>query len=465
MEVLNLQLKCIFTAHHCSYKQAALSSKATNLPSPASLPHRQPLLRQFLSSALDVATSLQMPPPRVTVTLVRAATTRSTESTPITKNEMYMERLERPRTIAQTLETPLTAEHLDKIERTTDGSSSPSSRQGTRAMSMTISSVRVGVDESASSKEASDLYGAVPGSPTRTASLPTESRTSAKILPSFTRWSSSSSAEPGRVFTTSSHTTSIEVPSTSSPAPRGLDLSTPPAYAVYLLAVAISAGFLAAILLYFVNFPPSPGMAAQQGQTITSSRPVPSDGHNAPHGSCPDAAHSTAADSPNVTIRRRRNAKDLGVDVRAVGLGIKELDGLHDLFQQKSFDDDYLREKPLPGLPDHRAWQTFTAPLPAAKRFFHTQNATRLDLHHTRADCINDDLENGSPNPREDPDSDAPGNTRAYWQASVLSKLDAGIEYGAQKVASMFHQQVTRDTEEGLLLPIESVERYGHGRT
>lgn len=378
----------------------------------------------YLALRYLVASSPKMPPPRMTVTLMRPFTHDHGESTHPTGTV--------------TTDTKV-ASRISKTARTF-GTAFASSTTPTDADPRPIPTTDSAARASKSSGETrtSKIYGIVPGSPTTRIRPASTSGIHFTYAPSTTFNTPSTPLGPSTfvtsVLATKTSITPTSISSTTLHAQPQDFLPDPPPYAIHLLAAGIAAAFLLAILLYFVNFPPAPSVSIARHAGRTSPRPSDID----------TGAITTGADTPALTARtrRRRNAKNLSVDV---GLGIEGCD-----FRRQTSYDDGLANKELDGGRRDEMWQALTAPLPAVERFFASPRTPGLFEDTKALDTT------GYP---KSPRALVDEHDKASVTGKFLARVGNGIEYVADKIGRALHQQVKSDAEGGLLLPFRDEDR------
>ncbi|KAI6830908.1 hypothetical protein KC340_g7866 [Hortaea werneckii] len=271
------------------------------------------------------------------------------------------------------------------------------------------------------------------------------------------------------------------------------DLPAPPSWFVGLLAGALSFGLVCAVVLYLVNFPAKDlnllskrlmvqrkrydGYNALQ-QENEDARPTLSRGGSA--RAAPHSGRSTAVENSGSGRKRRKN---LSIDTSAQyhGLGIAvPADDLREgpklLSKCEPYDEEALRTRAQS--PAMKTWEAVTAPLPALSRFGYelSELLTPGPLTSITSDTHYEmrDLEQGSSSYHSEDSRDihlpqlfaqatqyAP--TTGKQHVGLLEKVGNGVDYMAEKVARMMHDEV-ENAEEGLLLPVAQHEREGSGR-
>ncbi|KAI6792479.1 hypothetical protein KC361_g6705 [Hortaea werneckii] len=272
------------------------------------------------------------------------------------------------------------------------------------------------------------------------------------------------------------------------------DLPAPPPWFVGLLAGALSFGLVCAVVLYLVNFPAKDlnllskrlmvqrkryeGYDALQ-QENEDAHPTLSRGK--PTQTAPHFGRSTAMENSGSGRKRRKN---LSIDTSAQyhGLGIAvPADNLRDgpklLSKREPCDEEALRTHAQS--PAKKTWEAVTAPLPALSRFGYElselltpgpRTSITSGMHYETRD-----VQQGSSSPDSTdsrgvdlPQLSAPAmqyasTTGREHGGGLLEKVGNGVDFMAEKVARMMHDEVD-NAEEGLLLPVAQHEREGSGR-
>ncbi|KAI6911197.1 hypothetical protein KC318_g2104 [Hortaea werneckii] len=271
------------------------------------------------------------------------------------------------------------------------------------------------------------------------------------------------------------------------------NLPAPPSWFVGLLAGALSFGLVCAVVLYLVNFPAKDLNLLSKRLMVQRKR---YDGYNALQqenedahptlsrgGSTQAAPHfgrSTAVENSGSGRKRRKN---LSIDTSAQyhGLGIAvPADDLRDgpklLSRREPYDEEALRTSAQS--PAMKAWEAVTAPLPALSRFGYElselltpgpRTSTTSTMYHELRDVEQGNSSHDSADSREVHLPQLSAQSMQYAPmtgketGSFLEKVGNGVDFMAEKVARMMHDEVD-GAEEGLLLPVAQHEREGSGR-
>ncbi|KAI7335081.1 hypothetical protein KC315_g3471 [Hortaea werneckii] len=271
------------------------------------------------------------------------------------------------------------------------------------------------------------------------------------------------------------------------------DLPAPSSWFVGLLAGALSFGLVCAVVLYLVNFSAKDlnllskrlmvqrkryeGYSALQQEneeahpTLSRGGPIRTAGYS---------SRSTAVEDSGSGRKRRKNLS-INTSAQYHGLGIAvPADNLRDgpklLSKREPYDEEALRTRAQS--PATKTWEAVTAPLPALSRFGYElselltpgpRTSITSDAHHEMRD-----VEQGSSSP-DSTDSrgvDLPqlsaqamryAPTTGKERGGLLEKVGNGVDFMAEKVARMMHDEVD-NAERGLLLPVVQHEREGSGR-
>ncbi|KAI6855181.1 hypothetical protein KC343_g9964 [Hortaea werneckii] len=271
------------------------------------------------------------------------------------------------------------------------------------------------------------------------------------------------------------------------------NLPAPPSWFVGLLAGALSLGLVCAVILYLVNFPAKDLNLLSKRLMVRRKR---YEGYNAlqqenedahptlsrggPTQAPPHFGRSTAVENSGSGRKRRKN---LSIDTSAQyhGLGIavpadNSRGGPKLLSKCEPYDEEALRTRAQS--PAMKTWEVVTAPLPALSRFGYElselltpgpRTSITSDAHHEMRD-----VEQGSgsydsagsrgvgfPQVSAQGMQYAPSTGKEH--GGLLEKVGNGVDFVAEKVARMMHDEVD-DAEEGLLLPVAQHEREGSGR-
>ncbi|KAI7213324.1 hypothetical protein KC333_g6638 [Hortaea werneckii] len=313
---------------------------------------------------------------------------------------------------------------------------------------------------------------------------------------SITRSSSSAVTEMDANATATREEIEIVTPSafsTMNSAKFRRDLPAPPSWFVGLLAGALSFGLVCAVVLYRVNFPAKDlnlfskrlmvqrkrydGYSALQEENEDAPPTLSRDGSTQ---AAPHFGRSTAVENSNSGRKRRKN---LSIDTSAQhhGLGIAvPADDLRDgpklLSEREPYDEEALRTRAQS--PAIMTWEAVTAPLPALSRFGYElselltpgpRTSITSDTHYEMRD-----IEQGSSSyhsedsghvhlPQLSAQTIQYAPTTGKKTGGFLEKVGNGVDFMAEKVARMMHDEVD-DAEEGLLLPVAQHEREGSGR-
>ncbi|KAI6808090.1 hypothetical protein KC332_g13210 [Hortaea werneckii] len=271
------------------------------------------------------------------------------------------------------------------------------------------------------------------------------------------------------------------------------DLPAPPAWFVGLLAGALSFGLVCAVVLYLVNFPAkdlnllSKKLMVQRKryEGYNALQPENEDAHltlsrGGPTQPAPHFGRSTAMENSG---SRRKRRKNLSIDTSAQyhGLGIavpadNSRGGPKLLSEREPYDEEALRTRAQS--PAMKTWEAVTAPLPALSRFGY--ELSELLTPGPRTSFTSDahqemwDVEQGSSSydsaGLRGVDSHqlcaramqyAPSTAKEH--GGFFEKVGNGVDFMAEKVARMMHDEVD-EAEEGLLLPVAQHEREGSGR-
>ncbi|KAI7229305.1 hypothetical protein KC330_g7507 [Hortaea werneckii] len=273
------------------------------------------------------------------------------------------------------------------------------------------------------------------------------------------------------------------------------DLPAPPSWFVGLLAGALSFGLVCAVVLYLVNFPAKDlnllskrlmvqrkrydGYNALQ-QENEDAHPTPSRGGSTQ--AAPHFGRSTAVENGGSGGKRRKN---LSIDTSAQyhGLGIAvpadDLRGGPKLLSKRGpYDEEALRTRGRS--PTLKTWEAVTAPLPALSRFGYELSelltpgpltSITSDTHYEMRD-IEQGSSSSSYHSEDSRDVHLPqisardtqcAPTTGKETGGFLEKVGNGVDYMAEKVARLMHDEV-ENAEEGLLLPVAQHEGEGSGR-
>lgn len=304
--------------------------------------------------------------------------------------------------------------------------------------------------------------------------------------------------------------------STSTNLPRPDSLPDLPVWFGYMLAGWLAFLAVAAIVLYFVTFPPrwlqyDLRRKRQEhfiyGDFLRSSDAYELDRFGKPQRvRITPAGVSTSADSPALGhgewqsgLRKRPRAQNLSVDTSAAYIGLsiavpgidrnqhvpspalKVRDSLDSSksYRARSDSSDSDTSSTNSARPLNRSWHAVATPQPAAKHFFHsTKAADAIEAARCLRYRTPDDEETGLEKPIENrvarigyrtpwpgPNGSPPLSRSSTPKSSAarvrcaLEKVSTGFEWGADKFAKMLHDQVKDDYEDGLLLPIRNDER------
>ncbi|GAB1733703.1 hypothetical protein NU195Hw_Modified_527t1 [Hortaea werneckii] len=271
------------------------------------------------------------------------------------------------------------------------------------------------------------------------------------------------------------------------------DLPAPPSWFVGLLAGALSFGLVCAVVLYLVNFPAKDLNLLSRRLMVQRKR---YEGYNAlqqenedahptlsrggPTQAPPLFGRSTAVENSGSGRKRRKN---LSIDTSAQyhGLGIavpadNSCDGPKLLSKREPYDEEALRTRAQS--PAMKTWEAVTAPLPALSRFGYElselltlgpRTSVTSDAYHEMRDVEQGSSSYDSAGSRGVDLSRLSAQGMQYAPSTgkerggLLEKVGNGVDFMAEKVACMMHDEVG-DAEEGLLLPVAQHEREGSGR-
>ncbi|KAI7537156.1 hypothetical protein KC331_g11073 [Hortaea werneckii] len=273
------------------------------------------------------------------------------------------------------------------------------------------------------------------------------------------------------------------------------DLPAPPSWFVGLLAGALSFGLVCAVVLYLVNFPAKDLNLLSKRLMVQRKR---YDGYNALQqenddahptlsrgGSTQAALHfgrSTAVENSGSGRKRRKNLSiDTSAQYHGLGIAVPADDlrgGPKVVSRCEPYDEEALRTRTQS--PAMKTWEAVTAPLPALSRFGYelselltpgSRTSLTSDTHYEMRD-----IEQGSSSsshhsedsrhvhlPQLSARDPQYAPTTGKETGGFLEKVGNGVDYMAEKVARMMHDEV-ENAEEGLLLPVAQHEREGSGR-
>ncbi|KXS99320.1 hypothetical protein AC578_6754 [Pseudocercospora eumusae] len=307
------------------------------------------------------------------------------------------------------------------------------------------------------------------------------------------------------IVTSTTSTTTTLSPTPTIRLPRSDPLPDLPPYVAPLVAAWLAFGVVAAILLFFVQFPPRCFRGDRKAKTVSRSRRVAigRDEYELETLNAtlePPQAVSTSADSPALdngelrTGMRRRgmqkknlsvdtSGKYFGLGIAVPGISIADHAPSPALRTRRSFDSISSRTSypdQCDGASSHgsasplnKSWHALDMPKPIAKYSHHaTKSVDSQDAARSLRYRLPDDEEVGLLKP-----TDKRGRGIAYrtpWPTPnnsppssgvrlALEKVGDGIEWGTDKLAKLLHDQVKDDYEDGLLLPIRSNERERRG--
>ncbi|EME81649.1 uncharacterized protein MYCFIDRAFT_78893 [Pseudocercospora fijiensis CIRAD86] len=295
--------------------------------------------------------------------------------------------------------------------------------------------------------------------------------------------------------------------------PRSDPLPDLPPYVGPLVAAWLAFGVVAAILLFFVQFPPRCFRGDGKAKPVNRKlRPAASrDEHELDTLNAtlePPQAVSTSADSPALDngelrpgMRKRAMQKNLSVDtsVKYVGLGIavpgisiadhapspalrtrKSFDGFS---SQKSYlDQSDGASSHGSASPLNKSWHVLNTPKPTAKSSHHaTKSVDSQEAARSLRFRLPDDEEAGLrkptdrrgrgfgyrtpwPTPNGSPSSSGSSSPKPSTSTVrlALEKVGDSIEWGTDKLAKLLHDQVKEDYEDGLLLPIKAPKLHAN---
>ncbi|KXT14082.1 hypothetical protein AC579_786 [Pseudocercospora musae] len=319
----------------------------------------------------------------------------------------------------------------------------------------------------------------------------------------------SNGLRPSLEIVTSTTTSTIPTlsPTSTIRLPRSDPLPDLPPYVAPLVAAWLAFGVVAAILLFFIQFPPRcfRSNRAARPPLRTRCAATSRDAYELETLNTtlePPQAVSTSADSPALDngelrpgMRKRAMQKNLSVDTsgKYVGLGIavpgtsianhapspalKTRRSLDSISSRNSYLDQYDGASSHGSAsPLNKSWHALDTPKPTAKYSHHaTKSVDSQEAARSLRYRLPDDEEAGLleptgervgafghrtpwPTPNGSPPSSGPKSSSSRVRLA-LEKVGDGIEWGTDKLAKLLHDQVKDDYEDGLLLPIRADER------
>ncbi|KAF7191896.1 hypothetical protein HII31_06941 [Pseudocercospora fuligena] len=317
------------------------------------------------------------------------------------------------------------------------------------------------------------------------------------------------------IVTATTTLTSTMSPTPTIRLPRSDPLPDLPPYVAPLVAAWLAFGVVAAILLFFVQFPPrcfrsnhAARPPSRNRRTATSRDEYELETLN--DTLAPPQAVSTSADSPALDHgelrpgmrKRAMQKKNLSVDTsgKYIGLGIA-VPGMSiadhapspALRTRRSFESLSSRSSYLDqydGVSSHdsasplnKSWHALDTPKPIAKYSHHaTKSVDSQEAARSLRYRLPDDEEAGLlkptgkrvgvfgyrtpwPTPNGSPPSSGSSSPKSSSSRVrlALEKVGDGIEWGTDKLSKLLHDQVKDDYEDGLLLPIRADERERRG--
>lgn len=272
------------------------------------------------------------------------------------------------------------------------------------------------------------------------------------------------------------------------------DLPAPPSWFVGLLAGALSFGLVCAVVLYLVNFPVkdlnllSKRLMVQRKrydgyielqQETEDAHPTLSRGGSTQ--AAPRFGRSTAVENSGSGRKRRKNLSiDTSAQYHGLGIAVPADDlrgGPKLLSKREPYDEEALRTRAQS--PATKTWEAVTAPLPALSRFGYElselltpgpRTSITSDIHHEMRDVEQSSTSHDSVDsaevhlPQLSAQAMQYAATTGRQHEGFLQKVGNGVDFMAEKVAQIMHDEVD-DAEEGLLLPVAQHEREGSGRT
>ncbi|KAI7260867.1 hypothetical protein KC343_g8807 [Hortaea werneckii] len=313
---------------------------------------------------------------------------------------------------------------------------------------------------------------------------------------SITRSSSSAMTEMDTNATASSEdiaSATASANATMNSAKFRRDLPAPPPWFVGLLAGALSFGLVCAVILYLVQFPAKDLNLLSKKLMVQRKR---YEGYNAlqqenedahltlsrggPTQALPHFGRSTAVENSGSGRKRRKNLSvDTSAQYHGLGIAVPGDDlrgGPKLLFKREPYDEEALRNRAQS--PATKTWEAVTAPLPALSRFGYElselltpgpRTSFTSDAHYGMRDVEQGSSSHDSAGSRgvELPQLSAQGMQYAPSTGSqhggFLEKVGNGVDFMAEKVARMMHDEVD-EAVQGLLLPVAQHEREGSGR-
>lgn len=266
-------------------------------------------------------------------------------------------------------------------------------------------------------------------------------------------------------ITTTAQAQSTVATSAISSAKFNADLPAPPHWLVAIFAGLLTFGFILAIGLYLINFPPDLSWVARLQEWKSKQagyQQVPSDGQDHKGEDCYTTStpgHDTVRRRPKKALRVDTSAPHLGLGMTASGGDDHAGGAMTEPSKRRSLDEEALRPQTArPGTPAVAAWTALSAPLPQMSPFGATYNAAS-------------DLEDGTYNPSTAAifDRNSPvhrsklGVSPGPMTAGFLRNIRGGVEHAAEHLSNVLYDQVKGSAEEGLLLPVRECERESGG--
>ena len=266
------------------------------------------------------------------------------------------------------------------------------------------------------------------------------------------------------------------------------DLPVLPVWVVGVLTGMLSFGLVVAVVLYLANFPPNSEWLAsasanfrrkKRGYVKVNVIDHDAEEKEARRQRAGERSFASATATGAIASRRRQNLS-INTSQRYAGLGIA-LPGntlsaatprITELRRQ-SYDDENLRSREAPPMsPARFAWEALTAPIQSLSVFTPFGMHPTVGAGHRSAMYpgqgykFDSELEDGTFSPSSEVDTEVyatPANFATVEQGPLTKNffhcVGESVEHAAEKMARVLSDEVRKDPEDGLLLPVRDGER------